>query len=112
MKPPIIADDHGDISVFNTVEDAEREIEPDDVRAGTYTLYDSEGRLLETGLRQPTALWRRLLFPAEQTVIREAEREHTHREQLHEALADFLARVGLDERWISKASLEELIVKA
>ena len=32
MKPPIIVDDHGDVSVFDSVEKAERYLEPMDAK--------------------------------------------------------------------------------
>jgi hypothetical protein len=34
MKPPITIDDHGDLSIFEAVEDAENFVEPIDITSG------------------------------------------------------------------------------
>jgi len=47
MKPPFIVDDSGDLSIFESVEEAERYLEPNDVEPGKCLAYDSEGRCLE-----------------------------------------------------------------
>jgi len=43
MKAPIILDENGDVSLFVTLEDAARYMEPIDVRNNEYVAYDSEG---------------------------------------------------------------------
>ena len=46
MKPPIIIDEHGDVEVYNSVEEAAMNLEAIDVENNEYIAYDSEGRLL------------------------------------------------------------------
>ena len=41
MRPPIVIDEHGDISIFPSVEAAARYMEPIDVRNNEYVAYDS-----------------------------------------------------------------------
>jgi hypothetical protein len=55
MRPPIVLDDHGDISLFLSVEAAARYIEPIDIRNGEYIAYDSAGFLLELVATEPVA---------------------------------------------------------
>ena len=47
MKPPFIVDDSGDLSIFETLEEAERYLEPNDVEPGKCLAYDSEGCCFE-----------------------------------------------------------------
>ncbi|MUV14522.1 hypothetical protein [Noviluteimonas gilva] len=53
MRPPIIIDEHGDVSVFESVEAAARYIEPIDVRNNEYVAYDSAGYLLRLVPTEP-----------------------------------------------------------
>lgn len=47
INPPVIADNHGDLLIFESVSKAEAYIEAIDVLNNEYVLYDSEGRLLD-----------------------------------------------------------------
>lgn len=47
MRAPIFVDDDGDLSAFDTAEDACRYLEPIDVEYGVYVAYDATGRPLE-----------------------------------------------------------------
>jgi hypothetical protein len=47
MKPPIFVFEPNDLTIFESVENAERYIEPPEVRDGSLFFYDSEGRVLE-----------------------------------------------------------------
>jgi len=47
MKAPILIDESGDITIFDSIEDAERYMEPIDVRNGEYIARDAEGVLLD-----------------------------------------------------------------
>ena len=47
MKAPIILNENGDVSLFATLEDAARYMEPIDVRNNEYVAYDSEGYRLK-----------------------------------------------------------------
>jgi hypothetical protein len=46
MKFPLVFDEHGDVSLYWSLEDAERSIESIDVRNGEYVAYDANGRCL------------------------------------------------------------------
>ncbi len=46
MKLPIIINENGDISFYDSLEKAELDIEPPDVKNNIYVIYDSEGLLL------------------------------------------------------------------
>ena len=47
MKPPIYVYEPCDLSVFTSVEEAERWIEAVDVRNGVYSFFDAEGKMLQ-----------------------------------------------------------------
>ena len=53
MRPPIVLDEHGDISLFPSVEAAARYVKPVDVRNGEYIAYDSAGFLLNLVPTEP-----------------------------------------------------------
>lgn len=85
MKAPIVVNEHGDVSVFETVERAAGSLEAIDVGNSEYVAYDSEGRLLSleiSGAKQ-------------QVVIREAETVATHADDLRRILLEFFSRAGV-----------------
>jgi len=45
-KTPIFVIEGDDIGVFSSIKDMELQLEVDDVRAGLYTVYDADGRLI------------------------------------------------------------------
>lgn len=47
MKPPIILDEHGDVSFYPNAESAALAMEPIDVRNNEYIAYDSAGYILK-----------------------------------------------------------------
>ncbi len=102
MKTPIIVDNFGELLIFDTVDRAERALEPIDVLEGEYIVYDSEGRLL------------RALAPNDydRISIKEAENTPQRQKQLRNALIAFLSRLpGEDSEQIVHSSLEELVEK-
>jgi hypothetical protein len=46
MKPPIVIEECGDVYVYESVEDAQLDIEAIDVIDGVYRVFDSEGTIL------------------------------------------------------------------
>lgn len=100
MKPPIIADNNGDVLVFRSLKDAEIYIEPVDVQNNEYTAYDSEGRLL----RLKTIKHNRV-------ALEPIESEPLHASQLRTLLQEHLVALGLPLEWIDGASLAELVAK-
>jgi len=100
-KPPIIADNRGDLCVFETVAQAESYMEPVDVRNGEYVVFDSEGRLLvpvvaSNGNR-------------ERTVLKSAESIPAHEKALRDALVRFLAKTRSASPSPEKMSLAQLL---
>jgi hypothetical protein len=100
MKPPIIIDERGDTDIFETVEDAERYIEPIDAEHKVLVGYDSEGCLLRL---DPA-------FP--RVTIRAMESEPSHAAELREVLIKFLANIGIDKGELLKEPLSNLIARA
>ncbi|MBB5206479.1 hypothetical protein HNQ51_003831 [Inhella inkyongensis] len=59
MKTPISINDHGDVSTFASVEEAETYMEPIDVERGEYIVTDADGRPLavEVVLQEAPLFW-------------------------------------------------------
>jgi hypothetical protein len=100
MKPPIIVDNFGDTMIFESVEKAEKYIEPMDVINEEYVAYDSEGRLLQLIAELPLHV-----------VLLAAESEPYHAHELRRLLADFFERIGISTNWLERASLHDLVMK-
>lgn len=100
IKTPIFLDESGDVLVFESVEYAERYIEPIDVANDEYVGYDSEGRLLHL-----------MVTDRRRVSICSAEPDPEHSDELRRILVRFLAYLGESESWLSKASLQDLVTK-
>lgn len=100
IKVPIFLDESGDVLVFESVQYAERYIEPIDVIKNRCIGYDSEGRLLHFTVTDK-----------KQVSIRSDESEPKHLADLQRMLVRFLTRLGESENWLSNASLQDLIAK-
>jgi hypothetical protein len=98
MKPPIIVNNFGDILVFDSVQEAERYLEPVDVANGEYVAYDSAGTFLELTVTE-----------INRTVIQPAELTPSHEVELEQALRRFFTNVGISPEWLSTATLPDLI---
>jgi len=100
IHPPIIVSEGGDVDVFESIEDAEKYLEPIDVKAGRFKAFDCEGRSL-------------LLHPTTPRVSIDAEEETpTHEEELTLLLRRFLRQVGTTDAQLESASLAELVEKS
>ncbi|MDO8444575.1 MAG: hypothetical protein Q7T53_00470 [Deltaproteobacteria bacterium] len=113
MKPPIIVNDHGDISVFKTVADAENYLESPDVLAGQYVAYDSDGRLLKLNApkqKKYGLLWFTIIS-IDKISISNGESQASHVEELKSILKDFLEYLGISKQWLEEASLNDLLAK-
>jgi hypothetical protein len=98
LRAPIVVSEHGDISVFASVEAAARKLEPIDVENGEYVAYDGDGFLLQLEPTHPTISIRgRMPMPA-------------RAEELRDLLTGFLARVEPGTGPAKEASLEDLLV--
>jgi len=87
MRPPIVIDEHGDISLSPSVEAAARYIEPIDVRNNEYVVYDSTGYLLQ-------------LVPTEPVVsIPDYRSELPQEDQLEQALRSWSVSLAPQFQW-------------
>jgi hypothetical protein len=103
MKPPIIVNDNGDVLVFESVQNAERYLEPYDVRKCN-EVFDSEGRRLKQVIVRHGLSKRVKLEPIS------LPGAATHR--LRELLSDFLTRVDVtSEKPLEQWSIEELLLE-
>lgn len=96
IRPPIIVDARGDLLVFHSVNAAERELSPSDIREGHYPVaYDADGRKLriEVKVRERKILG---LFPDVKEWVEVAAVEHipTHEQTLREFLLRFIRPTG------------------
>lgn len=96
IKPPIIVDERGDTDVFESIEFAERYLEPIDVEDNRLVAFDSEGRLL------------RLMSTPRTVTIEAAEEVPNHGEVVRELLIKFLRNCGSNDPNLSSLSLQEL----
>lgn len=109
MKPPIIIDENGDISFFETVKDVELYLEPVDVINGEYVAYDSEGHILQLNVERKVSS--NIFSPSEAVVLSPSVTGQKHTSELKRILIDFFGRIGSDKEWLSTASLEKLITE-
>lgn len=97
MRPPIVINEHGDISLFPSVEAAARYVEPIDVRNNEYIAFDSAGFLLQ-------------LVPTEPVVgIPGYQSDVPHQEQLAQTLRSYLERASSTSVPPGVTSLEALL---
>jgi len=97
MRPPIVLDEHGDISLFPSVDAAARYLEPIDVRNGEYIAYDSAGFLLK-------------LVPTEPVVSISGYLSYQpHQDQLEQVLSSFVERASGSPIPAEVTSLEGLL---
>lgn len=104
MKPPIICNDSpnpeasGDLSVYDSVEWAERANDPYNAKDPCVQAYDCEGRLL------------RMIPDWDASCVRleAAEDEPTHLDRVTGLLRDYLPRIGAPAE-LAAGSLEEML---
>lgn len=111
MKPPIIIDENGDLGFFKSITDAERYMEPIDVRNQEYVAYDSEGRRLDLRVEEEVVTeWLGLKKTTRGRVrIVQAEERATHTEELKNMLRVFLEKLGAPPDSLHSATLQDLI---
>lgn len=102
MNPPIIADDDGDVLFFESVESAERYIEPIDVRDKALLIFDSEGRLLQASSVKVSRFRQRVVLSA-------VDDTPQHEAELRATIVRFLSRVGQPADVLEASPLAELI---
>jgi hypothetical protein len=114
MKPPIIIDNHGDLLVFESVEEAQGYLEPMDVKNLEYEAFDSEGRLLNVKVIESHEGWKasKLFgYTSEQVVLESVESLPQHVDELRKKLISFLVTLGGSLPSLTGASLSELVEK-
>lgn len=100
ISPPIIVDEQGTATIFEFVEDAERYLEPIDVRNGEYVAYDSEGRLL------------RLLPTSPHITVESAESEPSHTNEVKDLLIRLLRYTGAAEETLTGETVSGLVARS
>jgi hypothetical protein len=107
---PVIVDDDGDLDFFASTEDAELYLEPWAVEVG-FTVYDSEGRLLDIGVdrRESSFLYGLWKFEVDHVVIRAVEDEPHHAPQLRATILTFFERIGTSLDNSGELPLRELV---
>jgi hypothetical protein len=104
MRPPIVIISD-DFDIFESVVDAERYVEPPDVRAGRIKIYDRDGRPIRASIEK------RLL--AEVVRFEDQEGAEPKPEELRLKIANFLTKVdGSTRDTYAMMSLEELLDRA
>ena len=100
IQPPIIVDESGATDIFDSIESAERYMEPIDVEDNLYVAFDGTGRLL------------RLIPTTPRITIEAAEEVPNHAERLRELLIQFLKDCRVTDSNLSNLSLPELVLKS
>lgn len=98
IEPPIFIYENGDLEIYESIRDAEVDLESIDVRNNIYLGYDSRGRRLRIFAESSNAV-----------VIMEAEQEPTHGDELRAHLVEFLEFMGTPSDAIKAASLQNLV---
>jgi len=108
---PVIVDEHGDVSFFESVEHAEGKLEAIEVRNEEFVAYDSEGRLLKLDIeRAETSTFFGLGETMLEYVVIESARDRpNHAPQLRAALVRFFERVGVPPDDSDHVTLRELV---
>lgn len=102
MKEPIIVTENGDIDIFESVEKAERYIEPIDVKTGDSVFYDSEGRILQASVIEDSR-------GIEKTVIEDGKEYRVNNSELKRILIDFLEYLDYPRHELEVMELSSLV---
>jgi hypothetical protein len=105
MKVPIIADDFGDLLIFDSLKKAESYLEAIDVKQRDYPVYDSEGRRLSARVVKDGK-------KPERVAIVEPDKEPRHESELRALLIAFLDKVLQPRENLESLPLQELILRA
>jgi|CXWL01.1.fsa_nt_gi hypothetical protein len=112
MKPPIIISENGSLIFFRSLAEAERYLEPIDVRNQEYVAYDSEGRRLDLRVEKEVfaiGLLRLRQIARERVRIDQAQEDSAHPEELKNILQDILKKIGISPDWLHSATLQDLV---
>lgn len=97
MRLPIIVNEHGDISIYRSVEQAERDLEAIDVQNGEYVAYDAQGQPLVLSVVVEEKAGPLGLFPRHIENVRMTEDPTAKADEagLRALLVQFLDRAGI-----------------
>lgn len=111
--PPIVVDENGDLTIFNSVAEAEGHLEPVDVANDEYVAYDAKGRRLRLEI-DPREKVRGFVVSNDYGVkIRLMEGQSSAEPALRSALLRFIRLAGLPEPDdLERAELATLISTA
>jgi hypothetical protein len=112
MKSPIIILEHGDISIYLKVEDAECSLEATDVKNDEYRAYDATGRplLLRVVVEERLSAFGLFRHNVERVKLQEDPEAEADEECLKDVLMKFLKRIGeVSQSEASNCALPELI---
>jgi len=114
MKPPIIIVDGHDVSIYDSVEEAQVQLEAIDVRNGEYRAYDAEGRLLAMDIVAEKKRVLLGLIPTDVELVRmsDGEAAPTHERELRKALIAFLVATGSVAEVVDALTTSELVERA
>ncbi len=101
MDSPLIVVEGHDLGLFTSEEALTLKLEPHDVRAGVYDVFDSYGRVIELDVEKGEV---------EHVIVKSVEAEPGHKGELRSALVDGLvAGFGEASEPLEQLSLRELI---
>jgi hypothetical protein len=93
LRPPLFADDNGDLLVFETAEYLESYLEPENIDDPTMRIYDCEGRLLKLVQLPPESSFARVFgLPGRRIGLVRVDQDPIRPDELHQKLVKFLGR--------------------
>jgi hypothetical protein len=104
MTPPIFVVDSGDVLIFESVEKAERYLEPIDFKQGGCPIYDSEGCLIQAIITKNKYV--------ERIHLKAVDSEPPHLNELRESLIEFLKQVTKEGDVLNCITLNEAVKKS
>jgi len=111
MKLPIIVSEHGDISLYDSIDKLERDLEPIDVKNGEFEVFDAEGKRLTLGtaIKSTSGLFGIGKINIEMTRVDLKSDGSLDEESLVNLLKNYLVDYVLPKSLIKKVTLQELI---
>ena len=97
-----------DVSSYESLDDLILFVEPVDIRNQEYFMSDAEGRRIFLAAGRKKTLWGEI----EVVQVDRIDETSTHSCELAVLLGAFLEYHGIDDRWVQRATLKELVDKA
>ncbi len=92
ILPPIMVFDGLDLQLYDSLDNALREIEGVDVEDGCYECFDAAGRRVSLGAKGVRRGW--IAAKVGEAVVTEVEETPSGGERLHSLLVEYLAAIG------------------